>query len=59
MRRIWDRIVEEVDAMRYEGGVWTGLYWFIRVAVIAIPIGIVAVIGLIVYCNINGIPLPF
>lgn len=55
------KIKEAIEPMRYEGGAQAALYWFIRVASIAVPVLLLLCIAGVVYCKMKGIEivLPF
>lgn len=57
MRRWFDLVKEAIGSMRYAGGFQTGLYWFIRVGLIALPILVVLIIAGLVYANMNDIEI--
>lgn len=54
---LFERIKDAISGMRYGNGVEKASYWFIRVAVILVPIFIVLIIAGTIYCNINGITI--
>lgn len=59
MGRLFGTVRDAIATMRY-GKSWEKfLYWFIRVAVIIVPILIIAVVAGVIYCNVNGIQIGF
>lgn len=46
-----EKVRDAISSMRYEGGVTTALYWFIRVALVAVPVLIALCIAGLVYCT--------
>lgn len=50
-------IKEAVSSMRYENGAMKGMYWFIRVALIAVPTLLVIAVAGVIYCKANGIEI--
>lgn len=50
---------EAISPMRYGTGFEKAIYWFIRVAIILVPIFIVAIIAGVIYCKVNGIEIAF
>lgn len=54
-----DRVSDAISPMRYAGGFQTGLYWFIVIGSIVLPILILLVIAGFWYTKANGIEIQF
>jgi hypothetical protein len=59
MRNFFGKVKDAIGSMRYGSSVERGLYWFIRVGLIVLPILVLLVIAGLIYANINGIEIKF
>lgn len=54
-----NKVRDAISPMRYGRSGEKGLYWFIVVGSIAVPVLLLVAIGGLVYCKINGIEIKF
>lgn len=59
MRVIVDKVRDAISPMRYGSSAEKGLYWFIRIASIAVPILLVLAVAGLIYAKANGIEIKF